>query len=104
MSRTYDIQLATRSAEDSPAWDDPRWEISDGPLEPKPVVRFITLNGCRASKGMIVGSRLPTVQLAASQDIASYRWELRQHGEVIDSAGDGDDGVSDCSTLHRLHA
>jgi murein DD-endopeptidase MepM/ murein hydrolase activator NlpD len=92
---TYDIQLAPRSAEDSPEWDDPLWGISDGPLEPRPVVRFMTLDGCEATRGMTIGSRRPTVRLAASQDIASYRWELRQRGEVIDSADDGDDGVSD---------
>ena len=90
----YEIQLAPRSEEGGPAWDDPLWEIHDGPLEPRPVVRFMTLDGCPAEKGMVIGSRRPTVRLAASADIASFRWKLRQFGEVIDEADDGDAGVS----------
>jgi murein DD-endopeptidase MepM/ murein hydrolase activator NlpD len=54
----------------------------------------MTLDGCPISRPMTIGARRPMVRLAASQDIRSYRWELRQFGEIIDSADASDDGVS----------
>jgi hypothetical protein len=73
-----------------------------GPMGPRRVLRFATIDGRPAEPDMSVGRRRPIFRLNVSVPIERYAWRLTQNGRVIEERSPTSQGISEggrCITI-----
>jgi murein DD-endopeptidase MepM/ murein hydrolase activator NlpD len=81
---TCRVQLVEQIPGEDTDWAHRLWETE---VEPERVYSFVTVGGCPAEDGMVVGSTTPSLVLASATPIAAVSWRLRNDGSELDRGG-----------------
>jgi hypothetical protein len=86
--RSFDIDIARRATPGVSVFHHHGGEVAPHRL------RFATLDGRPAHRGMTVDHRRPTVRLECQVPVVSYSWRMTQNGRLLEEVKDSDAGIS----------